>query len=119
MACTPDQISSFLGKSTIRGTEMVAFVTQRPRLHAYRTDRRLTKVEVGAEIGVSATQVGRYELPFEDSRRQIPTEGVMGRIHAWSAGELKPADFYLPALSHAEHHGLPLTARDLIAEPVR
>ena len=73
--------------------------TPRPKLFEFRLARRLTKIQLGAAIGVSAVQVGRYELPFGDARRQIPTEGVMQRIHDFSAGTITPADFYPARLS--------------------
>jgi len=67
---------------------------ERPLLRGYRRGLRLTRAEVGAIVGVSAVQIGRYELPFGDSRRQIPREEVIRRIWDWSGGELRPADFY-------------------------
>lgn len=33
-------------------------------------------------------------LPFEDPRRRVPNRQLMGRIVAWTAGRVRPADFY-------------------------
>lgn len=78
---------------------MQTSTTLRPKLHAYRHQRGVTKVQAAADIGVSVVQINRYELPFSDAKRQIPREDVMRRIFEWSAGALTPADFYPASLT--------------------
>ena len=66
----------------------------RPALRAWRRSNRYTKVAAAQELGVSTTQITRYELPFNDPKRQIPGTATMERIHAFTGGALTPADFY-------------------------
>jgi transcriptional regulator with XRE-family HTH domain len=72
--------------------------TDRPALRAFRKRRRLTRAEVAEAIGVSAVQVGRYELPFSDPSRQVPRVEVLEKIIAFTEGAVGPLDFYPPHL---------------------
>ncbi|HYD44728.1 MAG TPA: helix-turn-helix transcriptional regulator [Phenylobacterium sp.] len=71
---------------------------ERPEFRRWRTDRNITQAEAAERLAVSKIQVGRYELPFDDPRRQIPREEVMERAFEWSGGEITPDTWYPPRL---------------------
>lgn len=79
-----------------------------PKIAHFIFERGLTMRAAAEQLGRSRQWVQLICLPFDDPRRRIPDVEDMERIHAWSGGELTPADFYPPALSGKS---------DLSAEP--
>ena len=73
----------------------------RPKLRRWRRANDHSVETAAVQLGVSAVQIRRYELPFDDTKRQIPRQEVLERIHAWTRGEVTPADFYPTRLREA------------------
>jgi hypothetical protein len=71
----------------------------RPKLARYLWDRDLTFQAAGAALGRTKEWVRLVCLPFDDVRRRIPDQADMAKIHAWTQGEVMPADFYPPHLN--------------------
>ena len=73
----------------------------RPAFARWIWERRLELKEVAVAIGCSHEQVRLICLPFEDGRRRVPTSELLERIVAYTAGEIRPADFYPAHLNGA------------------
>ncbi|HEX7887290.1 MAG TPA: hypothetical protein VF474_15035 [Phenylobacterium sp.] len=74
----------------------------RPKLARFLWDRDLGYAAAGEHLGRSGEWVRLVCLPFDDPRRRIPDADDMARIHAWTLGEVTPADFYRPELTGRE-----------------
>lgn len=82
----------------------------RPQLAAFIWARDLDLKAVGEAIGCSYEQVRLICLPFGDARRRVPGEALMARIVKWTDGQIRPADFYPPALNTGPASRVPVMA---------
>ncbi len=72
---------------------------ERPKLAEFLWRRDIRGPEAGRILGRSRQWVALVLLPFNDPRRRIPDPEDLERIHAWTCGEITPADFYPPELN--------------------
>lgn len=70
----------------------------RPELDGWLRARRVPTEQAAAAFGISAVQLGRYCLPFSSERRQVPRQGALERIIAFTGGEITAEHFYPPHL---------------------
>ena len=70
-----------------------------PRLALWRFQRRLRLKDVAEALECSTETVRRITLPFGDPGRRVPDEALLGRIVAYTQGEVTAADFYPAALN--------------------
>lgn len=71
----------------------------RPKLWAYYRERKLSAVAVGAVCGRTREWVRLITLPFSDPKRQMPSPEDIEILYDWSAGAIRPGDWYPPRLS--------------------
>jgi len=71
----------------------------RPKLWRYYRERNLSVVTVARAFGRSREWVRKVTLPFDDPKRVTPSVKDVERGFVWSAGELRPEDWYPPRLS--------------------
>lgn len=66
----------------------------RPAFAAFIEARKLKLREVGEALDCSGELVRLICLPFHDKRRRVPGAELMGRIVAWTGGQVVAGDFY-------------------------
>lgn len=87
----------------------------RPKMWRYCRDRDLKLADVAGVFGRTAEWARLICLPFEDPKRRVPAPEDVARIHAWSGGEIGPADWYPPELSVPPASNLNLEPRELVS----
>ena len=73
----------------------------RPRLALFLFERDLTYRDAAEPLQTTHETLRRICLPFSDPGRRVPQRALMGRIVAWTGGEVVPNDFYAPVLRAA------------------
>jgi len=71
----------------------------RPKFWAYYRARGMERQEVADVFGRTAEWLRLITLPFGDPKRRTPSTDDIAAIHAWTRGEVGPADWYPPELS--------------------
>lgn len=72
--------------------------TLRPALHYWLKDHDRTLADLAAFVGVTTQQVSMWCLPWDNPRRQMPTDERLVRILEFTGGEIGGPDFYPPRL---------------------
>lgn len=72
---------------------------ERPKLATFLFERDISPGEASRALGRTREWLRLICLPFNDPRRRIPDEADLAKIHAWTKGEITPADFYPPHLN--------------------
>jgi hypothetical protein len=73
----------------------------KPGLARFLFDRSISNAAAAEAIGCTPQRLSRLIRPFDDAERRRPTEAELGRIVAWTQGEVTAADFYPPHLNGA------------------
>lgn len=74
---------------------------ERPRLAIWLHERGLVYGDITSICGVGREQIRRYCLPFGDPMHVTPPRGVIESVHAYTNGEIGPADWYPSRLSQS------------------
>ena len=67
---------------------------RRPKLAELLFARDVDYRQAAAALGSSRETIRLICMPFGDVRRRVPNARLMSRIVTWTAGEVRPADFY-------------------------
>jgi len=67
---------------------------ERPKLATFLWERDISSIEAARALGRTREWLRLILLPFSDSRRRIPDSADLEKIHIWTKGEIRPADFY-------------------------
>lgn len=68
-------------------------------LNIFRKRKGLTHAKLGAVLGVSGSQAGRYCLPRDHKRHDRPGVDVSETLRIWSGGEVTAANYADPWLA--------------------
>ena len=69
---------------------------KRPKLALFRWERGLRFRDVEAPLGRSYEHIRQVCLPFGDPARKSPDEALLGKIEAFTQGEVTREDFVPP-----------------------
>lgn len=71
----------------------------KPKLARWMFERNISAQTAAGLLGCSTQTIRNITRDFGDSRRTVPHEDLLGRIVAWTEGEIVAADFYPPHLN--------------------